>query len=258
MAEGAASVKVVIPARYGSSRLPGKPLADIAGTPMVIHVWRRAVQAAGGPSSVVIAVDDDRVADVAGAHGAQVLMTCGSHASGTERSAEVADRLGWDDTEIVVNLQGDEPLIPVGLIARVAGALASTDDAEIATLACPFENSADISDPNLVKVVCDVRGRACYFSRAPIPHDRTHGRPDLQHFPYLRHIGLYAYRVGTLRRLSGLPPAPMETIEHLEQLKALWHGMPILVERIAHAPPHGVDTPDDLAAVRRHVLGGPV
>ena len=251
-----APFRVVIPARHASTRLPGKPLADIGGRPMVLRVLDRAL--ASGAEEVWVAVDHQAVFDVVRAAGGKALMTRADHSSGTERLAEVAGILGWRDDEIVVNVQGDEPLIDPGLIAAVAEGLAADIEASIATAAHPLGEVGEIFNPNVVKVVCDMRDRALYFSRAPIPWARDawagggceHGCLMPPGLPVLRHIGLYAYRVGFLRRYTALVPAPIEQWEALEQLRALWHGYPIRVLTLDAAPPGGVDTEEDLARVR--------
>ncbi len=244
-------MKIVIPARYGSSRLPGKPLADIAGKPMIQHVWERAAEAAPPADEVIIAADDDRILDVAKAFGAKAVKTKESHESGTDRLAEVASLMGWGDREIVVNMQGDEPLLPAVLICAVGELLAENKDAHIATASCAIRQSKDVRNPNIVKVVTDNHGYALYFSRAPIPYCRD-GAIDVDTFNYQRHIGLYAYRVGVLKKLTALPQARTEKIEQLEQLRAMEAGMKIVVAEIAEAPPHGVDTLADLQAMRAH------
>ena len=244
---------VVIPARFASTRLPGKPLADIAGQPMVVRVATAARRAKA--DGVWVATDDERIAAAVRHHGFDAVMTRADHASGTDRIAEVADQLSWDDADIVVNVQGDEPLLDPTLIEAVAAALRGDPDAAMATAAHPLRTAAEFFNPNVVKVVCDVRGRALYFSRAPIPWDRDHfadGRDALpSDFPAQRHIGLYAYRVSFLRRFGQLAACPLERFEALEQLRALWHGYPIQVVSIDHPPAAGVDTPEDLERVRR-------
>lgn len=243
--------RVVIPARYASSRLPGKPLADIAGKPMVLHVVERALQA--GAESVVVATDDGRVRDAVEAAGQTALMTSPNHQSGTERLVEVAERLGWDDDALVVNVQGDEPLIDPVLIREAARQLVLHDDAVMATLAHPIHDAADFANPNVVKVIVDEAGYAIYFSRAPIPWPRdayAAGQAMPHDLGALRHIGLYAYRAGFLRTYATLSSSPLERIEMLEQLRVLWHGYRISLGVTPVAPPAGVDTPDDLARVR--------
>ncbi|AWI75175.1 MAG: 3-deoxy-manno-octulosonate cytidylyltransferase [Azoarcus sp.] len=244
--------RVVVPARHASTRLPGKPLADIAGKPMVVRVLERA--SAAGASEVWIATDHEGVRDAVLAAGGKVQMTRADHPSGTDRLAEVATALGWADDDIVVNVQGDEPLIDPALIAAVANALADDADAAIATAAHPIHAADEMFNPNVVKVVCDARERAMYFSRAPIPWARDAWADTRQvlppELPVLRHVGLYAYRVGFLKRYASLTPAPVEHWEALEQLRALWHGFPIRVLRLDAAPAAGVDTLEDLIRVR--------
>lgn len=249
---------VVIPARYASSRLPGKPLADIGGRPMVLRVLDRAL--AAGADSVVVATDDVRVQQAVEAAGYQALMTSPRHQSGTERLVEVAETLGWDDDTLVVNVQGDEPLIDPALIRETARQLVLHDDAVVATLAHPIHDHADFINPNVVKVVADEAGYALYFSRAPIPWPRDAfadngsesfgGRAMPRELGALRHIGLYAYRAGFLRTYAGLVASPLERHEMLEQLRVLWHGYRISLGVVPAAPAPGVDTPDDLARVR--------
>jgi 3-deoxy-manno-octulosonate cytidylyltransferase (CMP-KDO synthetase) len=245
--------RIVIPARFASSRLPGKPLADIAGKPMVVRVVEAALQAA--PQEVWVATDDERVADAVRAHGHRVLMTRANHPSGTDRIAEVAQQQGWGADDIVVNVQGDEPLIDPALIRAAAVALADDPGAAIATAAHPIGDIEEFFNPNVVKVVVDAAGRAMYFSRAPIPWHRDGLAASRTAMPTgliaRRHIGLYAYRVGFLSRYGSLAPAPEEGWEALEQLRALWHGFPIRVVDCVQAPAPGVDTPDDLQRVRQ-------
>jgi 3-deoxy-manno-octulosonate cytidylyltransferase (CMP-KDO synthetase) len=242
---------VVGPARYASSRLPGKPLADIAGKPMVVHVVERAMEA--GAQSVLVATDDARIQTVVELHGYAAVMTSADHASGTDRLAEVAENQGWGDEEIVVNVQGDEPLLSPKLIRDCALELTLKPDAALATLAHGLLDEGDFRNPNTVKVVTDAQGYGLYFSRAPIPWPRDSfakdaGLPDSM--IALRHIGLYAYRVNFLRAYSGLAPAPLERLEMLEQLRALWHGFRIAVAISSELPQPGVDTPEDLERVR--------
>jgi len=244
---------IVIPARYASTRLPGKPLADIAGQPMIVRVAAaaRRTRAAG----IWVATDDERIAAAVRQHGFDAVMTRANHVSGTDRIAEVADQLQWADDDIVVNVQGDEPLLDPSLVEKVAAALHGDPNAAIATAAHHLTKPADFFNPNVVKVVCDVRGRALYFSRAPVPWDRDQftDRHDLlpSDLPAQRHIGLYAYRVSFLRRFGQLAASPLERCESLEQLRALWHGYPIQVVSIGFSPAPGVDTPEDLERVRR-------
>ncbi|HPU52292.1 MAG TPA: 3-deoxy-manno-octulosonate cytidylyltransferase [Burkholderiaceae bacterium] len=253
----------LIPARMASSRLPGKPLADIGGLPMVIRVAHRAH--ASGASRVVIATDEPAVAAAAARHSVECVMTRADHPSGTDRLAEAADLLGLSDDQTVVNVQGDEPLIDPEVVAAVAAELARHAGCAMATAAHPITTLDDYRNPNVVKVVTDASGRALYFSRAPIPFERD--GPALSDgalsaallgAPVLRHVGLYAYRVGFLRRYPQLPRSPLESIESLEQLRALWHGHSIAVLRLSHAPASGVDTPEDLAHVRALIAAGAV
>ncbi|HEY3325626.1 MAG TPA: 3-deoxy-manno-octulosonate cytidylyltransferase [Novimethylophilus sp.] len=244
---------VVIPARYASTRLPGKPLLDIAGKPMVVHVAVRAL--ASGAASVVVATDHEGVALAVRAHGLEAIMTRADHPSGTDRIAEVAAAKGWTPTEIVVNVQGDEPLIEPALIREVADNLAGHPDAAIATACHAIADKAEMLNPNVVKVVADCHGHALYFSRAPIPWARdafaAAGGTLPGGLPVNRHIGIYAYRVDFLKAYAGLKPAPIEQFEALEQLRALWHGYKISVLVTSHAPAAGVDTADDLRRVRQ-------
>lgn len=244
--------RVVIPARYASSRLPGKPLADIGGKPMVVRVAERAAQS--GADEVVVAVDDARVRDVVEQAGYRAVMTAIEHASGTDRLAEVANILGCADDDILVNVQGDEPLIDPAMIRECALCLTIHEQAAIATLAHPLHDLSEFLNPNVVKVVTDEQGYALYFSRAPIPWPRdalAAGESLPTDFSALRHIGLYAYRVEFLRTFTRLAPAPLERFEMLEQLRALWHGHRIAVAVTPVAPGSGVDTVEDLERVRK-------
>lgn len=236
------SFSVVIPARYASTRLPGKPLLDIAGKPMLQHTWERALLS--GASRVVIATDDARILEAANAFGAEVLMTSASHQSGSDRICEVVDALGVDDSECVINVQADEPLIPPEAIDQVAESLRLNADYGLATLCESIEDEREYSEPSSVKVVMDKVGRALYFSRAPIP-----ASVSLPAECY-RHIGIYAYRVGVLRKFVTWPVAAIEAVERLEQLRALYNGVAIHVSIASTRIPPGVDTPEDLAAVR--------
>jgi len=244
---------VVIPARHASTRLPGKPLLDIGGKPMVVRVAERARLSAA--SAVWVATDHEDIRAACAAHGIPCFMTRSDHPSGTDRLAEVARLLGARDTDILVNVQGDEPLIEPDLIDRVARDLEGDPDAAIATAAHPLTEAAEFFNPNVVKVVLDGRGRALYFSRAPMPYARddfARSRDSLpEGLPALRHIGLYAYRAAFLARYATLAPAPLEHFEALEQLRALWHGYLIRVSVVDHAPEAGVDTQDDLDRVRQ-------
>lgn len=247
------SYRIVIPARYASSRLPGKPLLDIRGKPMVVRVWEAARMTRA--TEILVATDDARIVEAARRHGIDVEMTRSDHPSGTDRIAEVAVRRGWRDEDVVVNLQGDEPLLDPVLIDAVAEALTNDAQAPIATAAHPIGDVTEFFNPNVVKVVRDVRGRAIYFSRAPIPWDRDGFALSTAALPAghgaMRHIGLYAYRVGFLRQYGQLAISPLERTESLEQLRVLWHGYPILVVESASLPAPGVDTPDDLERVRQ-------
>ena len=252
------SFRIVIPARYASSRLPAKALADLAGKPMVVRVAEVAERVVGNRLGCWVATDHEAIRAAVAGHGYQALMTRGDHASGTDRIAEVAARLGWDDDEIVVNLQGDEPLIDPALVGAVAAALARDAQAAMATASCAITEAEEFFSANVVKVVTDAQGRALYFSRAPIPWDRDAfalSRTDLPgRLPARRHIGLYAYRVSFLKRYNGLSAAPLETSEALEQLRALWHGYPIQVVAWPAAPAAGVDTPADLERVQQEFM----
>ncbi|RCS59370.1 3-deoxy-manno-octulosonate cytidylyltransferase [Parvibium lacunae] len=245
----------IIPARYASTRLPAKPLADIAGAPMVVRVAQQALRS--GASRVCVATDDARIVEAVRAHGLEVLLTRADHPTGTDRLAEVATQLGLADDTIVVNVQGDEPLLPPGLIDQVAAALANAPDCAIATAAHAVHDAAEFFNPNIVKVVLNAQDEALYFSRAPIPYARDAfaseaGRAILPAaFPALRHIGLYAYRAGFLRAYPNLASTALEQFEALEQLRALGHGYKIKVMTLPSAPPGGVDTPEDLARVRQ-------
>ena len=245
--------KVVIPARYASTRLPGKPLLTIAGKPMIAHVCERAQEA--GAEEIIVATDDERIFQTVSELGIKAVMTRTDHQSGTERIAEVAGYCGWADNEIIVNLQGDEPLIPPATIHQVALALASQQQAGIATLAAKIIDSEEIFNPNAVKVVLNKAGYALYFSRAPIPWEREafadSGRTPSGVVPYLRHIGLYAYTVGFLKRYCSWEPSPLESVEALEQLRILWHGEAVLVKIVDQTPQAGVDTQEDLLRVER-------
>ncbi len=237
---------VVIPARYASTRLPGKALVEIGGRPMISWVYERAV--ASRAAEVIVATDDERIAQACTRFGARAELTSPDHHSGTDRIAELAARLEWPDDQIVVNVQGDEPLLPPRLVSQVAELLAEDPDASMATLVTPLTGEQDWEDPNVAKVVTDRHERALYFSRAPIPFPREGGARS-----GLRHIGLYAYRVGALKELAATPPCELELQEHLEQLRALWLGFVIRVAEACEVPPRGVDTEEDLQAVRRQV-----
>jgi len=241
---------VVIPARFASERLPGKPLREIAGKPMIEHVYQRGLES--DAKEVVIATDDERIAAAAEGFGAVVCMTGDQHRSGTERIAEVADIMAWDDATLVVNLQGDEPAMPPALINQCAALL---DDANVdmSTLASPIASLDDFENPNVVKVVLDDADDAIYFSRAAIPYPRSESDARKAMESALHHHGIYAYRCGVLRRLVNAEPSPLERAEHLEQLRALSLGMRIRVGRPAVRPGRGVDTEADLAAVAKEL-----
>ena len=243
---------VVIPARYASTRLPGKPLREINGKPMIEHVYRRGRES--GARDVVIATDDPRIAEAAETFGATVCMTRDQHRSGTERIAEVADLMDWHDDTIVINLQGDEPAMPHELIDQCA-ALLDESSVDIATLASPLLSDEDFGNPNVVKVIVDDNGCAIYFSRATIPYPRDAARLAEARAAALHHHGIYAYRCGILRRLVAAQPSALELAEHLEQLRALSLGMTIRVGIPAVRPGAGVDTEDDLAAAALELAG---
>jgi 3-deoxy-manno-octulosonate cytidylyltransferase (CMP-KDO synthetase) len=243
---------VVIPARYASTRLPGKPLREINGKPMIEHVYDRGRESAA--RDVVVATDDERIADAAEAFGATVCLTGNQHRSGTERIAEVVDLFDWNDNTIVVNLQGDEPTMPAALIDQCA-ALLDHSAADLATLASPLLSDADFEDPNVVKVIADNYGNAIYFSRAAIPYPRDASMRGEARAAALHHHGIYAYRCGVLRKLVVAQPSPLESVEHLEQLRALSLGMTIRVGIPATRPGAGVDTEEHLAAVARELAG---
>jgi 3-deoxy-manno-octulosonate cytidylyltransferase (CMP-KDO synthetase) len=248
--------RVVIPARYTSARLPGKVLMSIGGKPMVQWVYERAQ--ASGAADVLIATDDSLILSAGHSFGAEVIMTAATHASGTDRIAEVARELGWEPTDIIVNVQGDEPLIPPALIRQVAQLLERHAHADMATLATPIESLEEFLNPNAVKVVTDGEGRALYFSRAPIPWNRDGAPAGLTSQRVFagarRHVGIYAYRVGALLRVAALEPTTLEQTERLEQLRALENGLEIRVADAAERPGPDVNTAEDfdrvLAAVR--------
>ncbi|MCC7279741.1 MAG: 3-deoxy-manno-octulosonate cytidylyltransferase [Chromatiaceae bacterium] len=240
--------KVVIPARHASTRLPGKPLLEIAGKPLIRHVYERAQATAA--AEILIATDDERIAAACQAFGAEVVMTRGDHRSGTDRLAEVIALRGWPDETLVVNLQGDEAGMPPALVDQVAAGLAGHERVGMATLAYPIQDAETLFDPHVVKVVTDAQGYALYFSRAPIPWHRDEFHGGRQTLPpggrFLRHIGLYAYRAAFLARFVAWPPAPLELAESLEQLRVLWHGEGIHVGLATEEPGPGVDTAADV------------
>jgi len=241
---------IIIPARYDSTRLPGKPLADVAGKPLIQRVYECAAKACA--AAITIATDDERIRQAAEKFGARVCMTSPQHRSGTDRLAEVIEKQDIGADEIVVNLQGDEPLMPPELIREVAGKLAARKDAMVATACHAIHDRELLVNPNVVKVVCDTKGYALYFSRAAIPWPREvmAGKSGVAIQAY-RHIGLYAYRAGFVRRYASWPPCPPEEAEQLEQLRVLWHGERIVVHEAREMPEAGVDTPEDLERVRK-------
>jgi len=245
---------VVIPARYESQRLPGKALSDIGGKTLIQRVWERAI--ASTARQVVIATDDKRIVQAAEAFGARAIMTSRDHASGSDRIAECADRMAWPETEIIVNLQGDEPLMPPECIEQVAALLASDRSADAASLFWPIDDESEAADPNVVKVVLDQQSRALMFSRSLLPQHRdyvTTAQAMAAGLTWRRHLGLYAYRVGSLRRFTQTAATPLEQCERLEQLRYLETGGTILMEQAClHIPP-GVDTPEDLERVRKSI-----
>ena len=251
------SFRVVIPARHASTRLPGKPLLDIVGKPMVQHVYERACES--GAAHVVVATDDHRIADVVRGFGGEVCMTDASHRSGTERLAEVVSILGLADDEIVVNLQGDEPLMPPKLLKQVADNLAGHESVPMATLCTRIHTAAELFDPHVVKVLTDSQGYALYFSRAVIPWDRDAFAVTTEELPenaeHYRHLGIYAYRAGFIREYVSWPACRLEAMESLEQLRVLWHGRRIHVATAFETPGPGVDTPSDLEKVRELIAG---
>jgi len=243
--------RVIIPVRFDSERLPGKPLLDIGGKPMIEHVYERASQS--GAESVVIATDDDRIRESAEKFGAQVCMTSSEHRSGSDRIAEAVVALGYEDDEIVVNVQGDDPLIPPVVIHQVAANLAEHDNVKVATLCEKITDPSDLLNPNIVKVVMNARGYALYFSRAPIPWEQKNFPPTddvVMNAHHYRHIGIYAYRVGFLQEYVSWEPSEIEEAESLEQLRVLWKGARIHVGIAKESTPNGVDTAEDLERVR--------
>lgn len=245
---------ILIPARLASTRLPGKPLADLGGLPMIVRVAQRCATA--GARDVVVATDAPEVAAACTAHGVRVVLTRADHATGSDRLAEACELLGLDGDDIVVNVQGDEPLIDVALIAACAQGLVQQPDCVMSTAAHAIDSVEEFVNPNVVKVVCDAAGRALYFSRAPLPWWRDGNADGITALPTtpapLRHIGIYGYRAGFLRRFPTLSASPIEQVESLEQLRVLWHGERIAVHVSDTRPGPGVDTPEDLERVRRH------
>lgn len=249
------SFNVIIPARFGATRLPGKPLMDIAGKPMIQHVYERASES--GASDIIIATDDERIKKAAEDFGARVCMTSSKHHSGTDRITEVVDKLGFSDEQIIVNLQGDEPLMPPSVIRQVAESLNQYSQASMSTVCTKISTAAELFDPHVVKVVRDENDMAVYFSRASIPWDRDAFASTTEVLPensiHFRHIGLYAYRVGFLRQYIQWPQCNLEKMESLEQLRALWHGHQIHVAEAIEVPLAGVDTERDLEMVKSHL-----
>ena len=246
---------LVIPARYASTRLPGKPLRDLAGKPMIQHVYERAQEAAEevGFEEIIIATDDQRIKEACENFGAEVCMTSKDHETGSDRLAEVVALKQWADDTIVVNLQGDEPLTPISSLKQVAANLADHPESSIATLSTPIATDAEYKAPNVVKVVTDKQGLALYFSRAAIPMQREK-EIEISEFAQ-RHIGIYAYRASYLKSFASMDPCKIENLEKLEQLRAMWHGARIHVEVAEQVPGHGVDTEEDLKAVEKILLG---
>lgn len=246
------SFVVIIPARYASTRLPGKPLVDINGKPMVVHVLERARES--GAERIIVATDNEEVMHAVQAVGGEVCMTRADHQSGTERLAEVVEQCGFSDDTVIVNVQGDEPMIPPAIIRQVAENLAARD-VGMATLAVPIHNAEEAFNPNAVKVVMDAEGYALYFSRATIPWDRDRFAQSRETIgdTFLRHIGIYGYRAGFIRRYVSWQTSPLEQIEMLEQLRVLWYGEKIHVAVASVVPGTGVDTPEDLARVRQEL-----
>ena len=248
------SFTVIVPARLASTRLPGKPLADIHGLPMIVRVAQRA--ALSRARQVVVATDAPEVLAACQAHGVRALLTRADHASGSDRLAEACEQLGLDGQELVVNVQGDEPLIAPAMIDACAALLAQRPDCVMSTVAHALEDAAEFTNPNVVKLVTDARGTALYFSRAPIPWWRDGQGPDgFRPGSALRHVGLYAYHAVFLRRFPALQASPLEQIEALEKLRVLWHGERIAVHVSAERPGPGVDTPQDLERVRQLLAG---
>ena len=247
---------IVIPARFASERLPGKVLLDLAGQSLLQRVWQRAIQSSA--QSVVIATDDERIVAAAGSFGAQAVLTRANHQSGSDRIAECAEQLGWPDDHLIVNLQGDEPLMPAACLDQVAALLDKRVDCEVASLYWPITEAAEVENPNAVKVVTDSEDRAMYFSRSPIPFARAY--TDIEAaldagIVWKRHLGLYAYRLAALRRYTSSPPTPLEMAEHLEQLRIMEQGGRIAMARACEFIPAGIDTPDDLQRVRELIEG---
>ncbi len=251
------SYKIVIPARFASTRLPGKPLLPLAGKPILQYVYQQAIQSHA--DEVLIATDDERIYEVAKGFGADVILTAKHHENGTDRIAEVAQKRNWEENQVVVNVQGDEPLIPVDLIEKVAKGLLNNPAAGMSSLCTSIEDYADFIDPNVVKVVLNAQGFAMYFSRSPIPFDRELNRQQQAqlstHINCYRHIGMYAYRAGFLQQYQSMQIAEIEQTESLEQLRALYYGVRIYMSQVADMPAHGVDTAEDLARLEVLLTG---
>jgi 3-deoxy-manno-octulosonate cytidylyltransferase (CMP-KDO synthetase) len=254
MLSSKSTLRVVIPARFGSHRLPGKPLIDLAGKPMVVRVFD-AVSGALSGHDIVVAVDDIRIMDVLEEHGVPGAMSDPLCVSGTDRVAEVARSRSWGPDDIILNVQGDEPLIPPELLNAFAAFCLGKSDFSMATVSVPMDELRAIGDPNVVKVTVRQDETAINFTRAPIPFDRDHASEEWELSHYLRHLGIYAYRNAVLQRVTGTPPCTLEQIESLEQLRALWLGIPIHVLAWDKAPPGGVDTADDVARVVDYLNG---
>ncbi|GMR15181.1 MAG: 3-deoxy-manno-octulosonate cytidylyltransferase [Gammaproteobacteria bacterium] len=243
---------IVIPARYASERLPGKVLLDLAGRPLIQHVWQRAIESSA--DSVVIATDDERILTAAKSFGARVVLTSSDHRSGSDRIAECANQLGWPDDQLVVNLQGDEPLMPASCLDQVAALLDARPDCEVASLYWPTTDAAEVQNPDTVKVVTSLDGCALYFSRSPIPYERTYADVSAAIAAgkrWKRHLGLYAYRMRALRRYTALSVTPLEAAESLEQLRIMDHGGRIAMARADKFIPPGIDNQEDLERVRK-------
>ncbi|AWI81665.1 3-deoxy-manno-octulosonate cytidylyltransferase [Parazoarcus communis] len=251
------SVRVVIPARFASSRLPGKPLVDLAGLPMIVRVARRVSEALPA-SDIVVATDDERIARVLESFDIKFMMTSVRHESGTDRAEEVAALCGWGEDDVVLNVQGDEPLVPVRLLQAFAAFCSENADLSMGTIAVPVLSVAEIRDPNVVKLTVDCNGNAIVFSRAGVPYCRDVPETDWPVASYLRHVGIYAYRRSVLRTLTAAPMCELEKLEKLEQLRALWIGLKISAMPWSEVPPHGVDTPADVERVSRLLAMGKV
>ena len=248
-------VRIVIPARFASTRLPGKPLVDLAGQPMIVRVHQR-VKSALPDADVVVAIDDKRIGEVLDAAGILYLMTSSNHESGTDRTEEVASLAGWSDEDVVINVQGDEPLVPVELLQAFARFCVDQSTLAMATIAVPIDSLAHVRDPNVVKLTVDRQGNAIVFSRSPVPYCRDVPETDWPTTPFLRHVGIYAYRRSVLHSVTSSPMCDLERLEKLEQLRALWLGVDIRVMPWADMPPHGVDTPADVERVCALIKAG--